>query len=158
MTFLLGTLCYTLRLFNTDPSNKKLYFLLCCTVWIPMNVYILFLINLIFNPGNYIFSGMVDLILVWFCFQLSLLSLMYIMIHTFRYYLNRRGKIINQLNRCSYGVYIIHFVVMGGIALILLHTSIPSLTKYVILIVSTYVAGNLIVSLYNETVQRIWKK
>jgi len=47
---------------------------------------------------------------------------------------------------------------MGGIAVILLNAAIPSLAKYAILIVSTYVASNLIVFLYNEAVQRIWKR
>jgi hypothetical protein len=47
---------------------------------------------------------------------------------------------------------------MGGIAVILLNTTIPSLTKYAVLIVSTFVASNLIVALYKEPVQRIWKK
>ena len=120
-----------------------------------MNVYIVFLINLVINPGNYIFSEIVDVILVWFGFHLSLLSLLYIIINTFRYYLNRKGTIIKRLNRYSYGVYIIHFIVMGGIAVILLNAAIPSLTKYAILIVSTYVASNLIVALYSATVQSI---
>jgi len=47
---------------------------------------------------------------------------------------------------------------MGGIAVILLNATIPSLAKYAILIVSTYVASNLIVFLYNEAVQRIWNR
>jgi peptidoglycan/LPS O-acetylase OafA/YrhL len=66
--------------------------------------------------------------------------------------------IINRLNNYSYGVYIIHFIVMGGMAVILLNATIPSLTKYAILIVSTYLVSNLFVSLYKETVQRIWKQ
>jgi len=155
MTFLLGSLCYKLNVFNTQPTNKKLYYFICFTSWIPMNVYIVFLINLVINPGNYIFSEIVDVILVWFGFHLSLLSLLYIIINTFRYYLNRKAKIINRLNNYSYGVYIIHFIVMGGIAVILLNAAIPSLAKYAILIVSTYVASNLIVALYRATVQRI---
>jgi peptidoglycan/LPS O-acetylase OafA/YrhL len=158
MTFLLGSLCYKLNVFNTQPTHKKLYYFLCSTIWIPMNVYIVFLINLVLNPGNYIFSKIIDVILVWVSFHLSLLSLLYVIINTFRYFLNRKGKLINRLNNYSYGVYIIHFIVMGGIAVILLNTTIPSLTKYAVLIVSTFVASNLIVALYKEPVQRIWKK
>jgi peptidoglycan/LPS O-acetylase OafA/YrhL len=123
-----------------------------------MNVYIVFLINLVLNPGNYIFSEIIDVILVWVGFHLSLLSLLYVVINTFRYYLNRNGKIISRLNNYSYGVYIIHFIVMGAIAVILLNTTLPSLTKYAVLIVSTFVASNLIVALYKEPVQRIRKK
>jgi len=158
MTFLIGSLCHKLQVFNNRPAGKKLYYLFCSTIWIPMNVYIVFFINLVFNPGNYIFTWMVDLILVWFSFHLSLLGLLYLIINTFRYYLNRKGTIIKRLNRYSYGVYIIHFIVMGGIAVILRDAAIPSVTKYAILIVSTYAASNFIVFLYYETVQRIWKK
>jgi len=158
MTFLLGSLCYKLNVFSTRPTSKKLYYFICCTLWIPMNVYIIFLINLILNPGNYIFSEIIDVILVWFSFHLSLLSLLYLAINTFRYFLNRKGKIINRLNACSYGVYIIHFIVIGALALILLNAAMPSLAKYAVLTVSSYVASNLIVLLYHETVQRIWKK
>jgi len=158
MTFLLGSLCYKLNVFNNKATKKKLYYFICSTVWIPMNVYIVFLINLILNPGNYIFSKVADVFLVWFSFHLSLLSLMYIVINTFRYYLNRKGKILNRLNNYSYGVYIIHFIVMGGLAVILLKATMPSLAKYAILTVSTYAASNLIVFLYNGTAQRIWNK
>jgi len=155
MTFLIGSLCHKLQVFNNRPAGKKLYYFFCSTIWIPMNVYIVFLINLVFNPGNYIFTWMVDLILVWFSFHLSLLGLLYLIINTFRYYLNRKGTIIKRLNRYSYGVYIIHFIVMGGIAVILRDAAIPSVTKYAILIVSTYAASNFIVFLYYETVQKI---
>lgn len=150
MTFLLGSLCYKLNVFNTRRNGKKLYFFICFTIWIPMNVYIVFLINLLLNPGNHIFSEIVDVILVWFSFNLSLLGLLYIIVNTFRYYLNRKINIINWLNNNSYGVYIIHFVVMGGIALILLNATIPSISKYVILTLSTCIASNLIVYFYSK--------
>jgi hypothetical protein len=64
--------------------------------------------------------------------------------------MNRQGKISKELNKNSYGVYIIHVIVMGAIALTMLNTSIPSLLKYLILTVSTYVACNLIISLYRK--------
>jgi fucose 4-O-acetylase-like acetyltransferase len=158
MLFLLGSLCHKSGVFNTAPGGKKLYYFLCATIWIPMNVYIIFLINLVLNPGNYIFSEIVDVILVWSSFHLSLLGMLYIVINTFRYYLNREGKIIRQLNSYSYGVYIIHFIVMGAIALLLLNVPIPSLAKYALLIVATYAASNLFVSLYKNTVQKVWIK
>ena len=99
---------------------------------------------------------MADVMLVWFGFNLSLLGLLYAVINTFRYYLNREGVILKRLNSCSFGVYVIHFIVMGAIAVILLNTALPSLTKYAVLAVSTYAASSLIVFLYKEAVQRIW--
>jgi len=42
---------------------------------------------------------------------------------------------------------------MGGIALTMLNTAIPSLLKYLILTVSTYVASNLIVYFYRKVIK-----
>ena len=53
----------------------------------------------------------------------------------------------------SYGVYIIHVIVMGAIALAMLNTAIPSLLKYFILAASTCGAGNLIVSCYRRVIK-----
>ncbi|MBW7992016.1 MAG: hypothetical protein FVQ84_18650 [Planctomycetes bacterium] len=74
------------------------------------------------------------------------------MIETFWRYLDKPGKIWNELNKNSYYVYIIHVIVMGGIALVMLDTAIPSLLKYLILTVSTYAACNLIVSFYRKVI------
>lgn len=158
MLFLLGSLCCKLNAFGTVSAGRKLYYAICATVWMPMNAYIVFLINLVLNPGNYIFSRVVDLILVWLAFNLSLLGLLYVTVNTFRYYLNRRGKLMGRLNDASYGVYIIHLIVLGGIASILLGAAMPSLAKYAVLTMATYAASVVIVSLYRAAVQRVWKK
>ncbi len=75
------------------------------------------------------------------------------MINTFRYYLNTQGKISKELSKNSYNVYIIHVIVMGGIALTMLNTAIPSLLKYLILTGSTYVASNLIIYFYRKFIK-----
>ncbi len=150
MIFMLGTLCFKLGTFDGKPVGKKLYYILCATIWIPMNVYIIFLLNLIFNPGQFILSGTIDVALTWFGFHLSLLGLMYILINTFRYYLNRNGKVLSLLSESSFGVYVIHFIVVGAIASILLEAAVPSLGKYALLATAAYIASNLIVSLYRR--------
>jgi len=148
LTFLLGALCWKLKVFDKPPASKMLYYLLCGTIWIPMNVYIHFLLNLIFNPGQFIISGMVDVAMVWLGFHLSLLGLMYIFISTFRYYLNRNGKVLSLLNESSFGVYVLHFIAVGAIALMLLDTAMPSLGKHVLLAITAYIASSVIVYLY----------
>lgn len=155
MTFILGALCYQLKIFSTLPSGRKRYYVICSFAWIPMNLYIIFLINLFFNPGHYLISRIVDLLMVWSGFHLSLLGLMYIVINTFRYYLNREFKILKPLNHCAYGVYIIHFVVMGPIALLLVHVNLPSMVKYAILTLSTFAASSLIVHFYKTGIDRL---
>ena len=75
------------------------------------------------------------------------------MINTFRYYLNKQGRIGKAWNKNSYYVYIIHVIVLGVIALTMLNVAIPSLLKYIVLTVSTFVTSNLIISL----ARALWK-
>jgi fucose 4-O-acetylase-like acetyltransferase len=151
--FLFGSLCYKLKIFESDVTSKKLYVVINCTAWIPLNLYILVLINFFIRPGNFIFSEITDRILLWFGFHLSLLCLLYLMVTTFRYYLNKNGKILKALNENSYYVYIMHVIVMGSIALIMLNTTIPSLLKYLTLAVSTWVISYLIVYFYRNLIK-----
>ena len=61
--------------------------------------------------------------------------------------------ILEELNRNSYYIYIIHVIVIGGIALAMLNTAIPSLVKYLIATVSTYAVSNLIISFYRKVIK-----
>jgi fucose 4-O-acetylase-like acetyltransferase len=152
MYFLLGALCFRLKVFDAKPESKKLYNIVNYTSWIPITVYIFFLILPVLSPGTVIVSKIIDRVIVWFCFHLSLLCLVYVMIVTFWRYLDKPGRIWNELNRNSYYVYIIHVIVLGGIASLLLKPALPSLVKYPILVVSSYAACNLIISLYRRAV------
>ena len=153
MTFLLGSLCYKLKIFESKWKNKRLYILINCIAWIPLNLYLFLIIYSFIKPGDFIFSEFVDRLLIWFSFHLSLLSLLYIFINTFRYYVNKQGKVSKELNKNSYNVYIIHVIIIGGIALTMLNTEIPSLLKYFILTVSSYLASNLVITFYRNVIK-----
>ena len=153
MIFLLGSLCFKLRLFASGSGSKKLYFFILGTAWIPVIVYRYFYIQSFTFLGDYIFSEMIDTLLLWLSFHVSLLCVLYFLIGTFRYYLDKSGKISSELNHNSYNVYIIHVVVMGGVALGLLYTTIPSLLKFFVLIIATYAVCNLIVSFYRRAIK-----
>ncbi len=153
MMFLLGSLCFRQKVFASKPKSKKLYIVANSTAWIPINIYIFFLLIPFFKPGSFIISPVVDRLIVWLAFHLSLLCLLYLSIETFRRYLDKPGRIWNGLNQNSYNVYIIHVIVMGGIALTMLNTAIPSLLKYLILTVSTYAACNLIIYFYRKIIK-----
>ena len=150
MFFLLGSLCYKLNIFESEVTSKKLYIAVNCTAWIPLNLYILVLINFFTRPGIYIFSEIMDKILFWLGFHLSLICLLYLMVTTFRYYLNKQGKILNALNENSYSVYIIHVIVIGCLALIMLNLTIPSLLKYLILAAASWIISNAIAYFYRN--------
>ena len=155
MVFLLGALSYKLRIFESEWKNKKLDIVLHCTGWIPINLYIFLLIYSLIKPGEYLFSEIIDTLILRLNFVLSLAYLLYVMITTFRKYLNKQEAILMELNKNSYGVYIIHVIVMGSIALTMLNTAIPSLLKYFILTISTFIASNLIISFYRKVVELI---
>ena len=150
MAFLLGALCFRRKAFDAKPKSRICYHIVNSTAWIPVTVYIFFLLYPWFKPGDFIVSEIVHKLILWFCFHLSLLGLVYVMIETFRRYQNKQGKLRSELDKNSYYVYIIHVIVMGGIALPLLNSAMPSLLKYLTLTVSTYVTCNVIISLYRK--------
>ncbi len=148
LVFLSGTLCSVRKVFESTWTNKKLNTLIHSAGWLPINLYLFFLIYSLAKPGVPLISEMVDTFLLRFNFVLSIAYMLYAMITTFRSHLNKQGKIWTMLNQNSYGVYIIHTVVMGGLALTMLNTAIPSFVKYLFVIVSTFVVSNLIVWCY----------
>jgi len=150
LVFLLGSLFYQRKIFDFDKRNMKLYIAVNATAWIPINIYLITLLNYIFRPGEYLVSEGADLLLLWFGFHLSLLALLYCAVTTFKYFFNRQRPLGAALSRLSYGVYIIHIAVMGPIALVLLNLDIPGLLKYPILTVTTYVGCNLLVYVYTK--------
>ncbi len=153
MIFLLGSLCYKRKAFESKLKSKNLYLIIVCTAWIPIILYRFLFIQSFMGPGNTLFSERVDTLLIWFNFHLSLLCLLYVMINTFRIYLNKQGRISQELNKNSFNVYIIHTIVLGGLALTMLNTAIPSLLKFFILTVSTYAASNLIITFYRKVIK-----
>lgn len=144
LVFLLGSLCSRLEVFNTGERKMKRYVAVCATVWIPMNIYVIVLLNFIMRPGQYIVSEGIDVFLLWGGFYVSMLALLYCVVATFTYFFNRQRGFGRVLGRLSYGVYIIHVAVMGPIAVVLLRTDLPALLKYPILAITTWVASNLI--------------
>jgi len=158
MFFLLGVLCFRLRVFDKKPESKKLYNIVNYTSWIPITVYIFFLVLPVLSPGAVLISKIMDRVIVWLSFQLSLLSIVYLMIESFWRYFDKPGKIWNELNQNSYYVYIIHVIVLGGLALLMLNTAIPSILKYLILVISTFLVSNLIISLYRRAAKSVFKR
>lgn len=155
MIFLLGGLCYDLKVFESQSQNKKLYITLLCTVWIPVGLYHYFYTQASMNTGIYVFSEMIDAFMLWVNFHIALLSLLYLMIYSFKYFLDKQGKLLKELSNNSYNVYIIHVVVMGLIAIPMLNMAIPSLLKFLILTVFTFALSNVLVHYY-RVVKGTW--
>jgi fucose 4-O-acetylase-like acetyltransferase len=154
MMFLLGVLSFRQDLFAQKPQSKTLYTIVSSIAWIPVTVHIFARLYPIFYPQGFAVTPLYRLIW-WLSFDLSLLCLVYVMVETFRRYFDRTGRIWAELNRNSYGVYIIHVILIGLFGTLLLNLSLPALLKYPILIVLTYVTSNLLVSLYRSLLQTV---
>lgn len=154
MFFLFGALCGKRGAFDAKPGNKRLYTVVNAVSWIPITIYAVFLIFPLLNPGEIIVSKILDRVILWLFFQISLFCLVFTMIETFWRYRNKEGKLSRELNRNSYYVYIIHLIVLGGLASSMLDTAMPSLSKHLVLVVATLVASNLIISLSRSTYTR----
>ncbi|MCP3927910.1 MAG: acyltransferase family protein [Bacteroidetes bacterium] len=158
LVFLLGSLCYKLNVFETDQKNKKYYILSNVVLTLSLGVFTPVALNLFFNivdPGrNYFFvSGTVDRIAYYFSMLLAMLSFLYIFIHVFRFNLNKNNGLMRQLNKNSYSVYIIHVVVLGIIALLLINVALPAFIKYLLLAILTFVISNVLIYGYKRLFQ-----
>ena len=156
MIFLLGSLCYQQNIFAEKPKSKTLYTVANSVAWLPVTGHIFARLWPFFypNPAEFPITRLYRLI--WhLSFYLALLCLMYVMIVSFWLYLDKTGRTWSELSRNSYGVYIIHVIVIGIFGTLLLNLNIPAVVKYLILIVSTYVGSNLIVSGYRTLSQAL---
>ena len=147
--FLLGAHSYTQGLFTKTPPRKLLYNITNGVAWIPVTIHIFTRLYPFFYPENFSVTPVYRAIW-WLSFDLSLLVLGYVMLGTFWRYFNKPGKLWIQLNRNSYGVYIIHVVVIGIFGTMLMKTGVTALVKYPSLIMLTYLISNLAVAGYHQ--------
>ncbi len=152
LTFLMGAHCFTRQVFAGRPASNKVYGALHATVWLPVTTYVVFLLYPLFNPGQYLVSGAAHGVILWSSYHVALLGLMVLMIETARRYLDKPGTLRNLCNQTSYGVYIIHVIVTGALAWLMLNTSIPSLAKHLLLSVATYAVSVAIINTYYKII------
>jgi peptidoglycan/LPS O-acetylase OafA/YrhL len=160
LLFLLGALCFRNKVFEVKPKKQTMYIVVSSIAWIPITVHIFSRVFWALGMGTLggIVSPFVDRLIWWLGFDLSALCMVYLMVQSFWRYLDRTGRVWNELNRNSYGVYIIHVIIVGAIALLLLNVTMPAMVKFLILVVSAYLASNLIVGLYRRAVAYITKR
>jgi hypothetical protein len=149
MAFLLGALCFRQDVFVDKPRSKTLYTVVSSIAWIPVTAHIFVRLLPFFDPDGFAVTPLYRL-MWWLSFYLALVCLLYVMVETFRRYFDNSGRIWSELNRNSYSVYIIHVIVIGVFGTLLLSMSLPAVVKYLLLVVSTYLASNSIVSLYRQ--------
>ena len=154
MVFLLGAFFFQQNAFAEKPKSKLVYNVVNGVAWIPVTGHIFVRLYPLFFPAGFAVTPLYRL-LWWISFDLSLLCLMVVMIESFWRYLDKTGRVWAELNRNSYGVYIIHVALIGVFGTLLLNTNLPALAKYPLLIASTYLGSNLIVSAYRSLTQSV---
>ena len=147
LAFLLGWLFYSRNAFAVKPEKKTLYIVVSSIVWIPVTAHIFVRLYPIFFPEALAVTPVYRL-WWWVTFDLALLGMVYVMVETFWRYFDRTGRLWAELNRNSYGVYIIHVIVIGVFGTLLLNVDWPAVVKYLLLVVLTYTGSNLLVSAY----------
>jgi DMSO/TMAO reductase YedYZ heme-binding membrane subunit len=144
LAFLMGVLAYRQQVFAEQPKSKTLYIIASLVAWIPVTGHIFVCIYLFFFQQGFEITPLYRLI--WHAsFYISLVVMVYMMVESFRRYIAQTGSLWQVLNRNSYGVYIIHVIVIGVFGTILLNSGLPALAKYPILIMTAYVVSNLLV-------------
>jgi hypothetical protein len=154
LAYLLGALAFRRNVFASKPKSKALYIVASSIAWIPVTAHIFARLFPFFYPEGFEVTPLYRLIW-WLTFHLSLLVMVYVMVESFRFYVDRTGRIWRELNRNSYGVYLIHVIVIGVLGTLLLNLDLPALVKYPILIVLTYLVSNLVVSAYRSLVRAL---
>lgn len=146
--YIAGTMCYRRNVFAELPKSKTMYTVASSVAWLPVTGHIFVRLWPFFVSG---FAVTPLYQILWFVsFHLSSLVMVYLMVESFRLYVTKTGKLWDVLNRNSYGVYIIHVIVIGVFGTLLLATNLPVVVKWILLVTSTYVGSNLIVSLYRS--------
>lgn len=151
LAFLLGVLSFKRNVFAERPQKKVLYIIANSIAWIPVTLHIFARLYPFFYPDSYAITPLYRLIW-WASFQLSLVCMAYLMIVSFWLYVDKPGRLWDELNRNSYGVYIIHVIMIGVFGTMLLNMNLPALVKYPSLVILTYVFSNLLVSGYRRVV------
>jgi len=157
--FLLGSLCYKLKVFESNHKNKRLYIISNIILSVSISIFTIVTLNFfqnIMEPGRnyFFFSELIDGMMYYATVLISVFCFLYIFIYLFRFRISRSNILLSELSKNSYFVYIIHMIVIGGLSLLLLNIPLPALLKFVILVILTFTVSNILVSAYRAVIQK----
>ena len=153
LIFLLGSLANKLQVFNNYRRNKKVYIGANITFSLALTAYIIIALNYFFNlvypERNYYFiSRGIDSILYYSFSLLTMLSLGYILIDLFILKFNKSSNLMKVLNKGSYNVYIIHMVIIGFVATLLIDSNMNTYLKFSIVTIASFIICHTIIYFY----------
>lgn len=156
--FLLGTLCNKLRVFDVNRLDKGWFIYSNVALTVGLGLYTATALNLFFNmidpARNYYFvSKTVDLLVYQVSAMVSVLSFIHVLVYVFRSQLNFTNRLLGELSRNSYAVYIIHMVVLGAIAYPMTFLAIPAFAKFLLLSVLPFSTSNFLIYMARDIFQ-----
>lgn len=158
LSFLLGTLCYKLKVFDTQ-LNRKWYIASNVVMTFSLAVFTVVALNIFFNlidpqRNFYFISAFADRVFYFATGLISMLTMLHVLLYTFQKSLNKSNAFLGELSRNSYSVYIIHTVVLGVIAVTLLDINLPAMIKFLILTILTFGISNMMIYSWRMTKQK----
>lgn len=160
LVFLLGSLCHAKNVFAGEKGNFTLFIGSNIALGIALAAYTIFALNLFNNLVNptqthFFISELGDRIVYYGTSLISMLSFLYLFIYSFQRSLDKPFKVLDRINPNSYYVYLIHMIVLGAIAMLLVRVHLPVVIKYLSLTVLTFVISHGLVLVIRENVPRI---
>ena len=158
LVFLLGSLTHKKQIFVNAVKNKRQYIAANVILTVALGLFTAVALNLFFNildPEReyYFISSFADRTAYYAFSMLSMISLLYVMLYAIYFSFNKTNPLMKMLSKSSYQVYIVHMIVLGVVALLLTHSGLPAMAKYLLLVVITYVISNALVWAYNEVMR-----
>lgn len=158
LSFLLGTLCYKLNIFE-KPLGKKWYIASNVVMTFSLGIFTVVALNTFFNlidpqRNFYFISAFVDRVFYYATGLISMLALLHVLLYTFQKSLNKTNSLFSELSRNSYSVYIIHMIVIGVLAMPLVQLHIPAMIKFIILSILTFGISNMMIYSWRMTKQK----
>ena len=148
--FLLGALTYKENVFRAEIRNKKQVIWVNIFLYLALTVYVITILNLFFNmitPDReyYFISKFWDKLTMYISLMVSMLTFIYIWVDFFKSKFDKTNNLLTEMSRNSYYVYIIHMIVIGVFALLLLNVDFPAFAKFIMLSSLSFAGSHIIV-------------
>ena len=153
--FLLGAYAFNTGLLERIFKHRKIFLISAPFAPLLLGAYIFLFLFRIFHPASLIISPEADGLLLHILFHGGLAGILYFLIGIFKFF--PLPKTAEKLNPNTYGVYIIHNVILGIFALMMLHLNIRGTLKFMLLSLATFTVSHAMVWAYRRGKSRVLK-
>lgn len=150
LVFLLGTLSSSKNVFSEGEGRLTFMIISNIALGIGLAAYTLFALNLFNNmlhpaQTHFYLSALGDRIVFYASALISMFGFLYLILFSFQRSFNKFYSILDRINPNSYYVYLIHMILLGIIAMLLVPLHLPVWVKYILLAALTFIASHSLV-------------